>query len=616
MKVKRYWLLISILLITLLNSSKIGAIIQVNKGMLALRDGLIEDPGFEPGIYPLHGVLESSSLAEQEQIINNLHEAVRLDPGSFPARWAFGRALLMIGDAKDAANLFRTLIPQIEHNHLLYGDCLVSLTLAGQSEDVDLLLASTSLPEPNKVIEDVLALAYLQRKNDIALEKIRELRREDLYVNYNLWKSAQDSGDVRLAATYYEALVYFPLTAINPSNRKLLNYTIQVMPELLAEGIWNHDTMLKVVSFLVWRHNDIPHLKLLLEELIQQYPSEALWPFFLAETYHRLGDLDQAEKWYREVLKKNTQYVPAYLRLGMVLEDNGHSQIENIREATLWYSKYNSRVPTDLFGLQRLLNACELLEERMEDDKACSEAAEKILQIVSRDTRWSTMFDSSCRVTESLQKYLVIRTDERFLLSDLLNVSPENVDVGPNLIRNADFEEWGASKPEEWSWSSMFNTPPFSDGSYFLGDDSLLSYHGDRSIRINGFWVRSSKEFEEPRAGYWARSVDLAPNKVYMFSFYYRTFHLSDGDAGMWLSEDPGMFLVDGRRLPDTNGAWRKVIVVGQTENRSILTAKPLLRLWGTGEAEFDSLKLQEVMLSESNSLNIPFYFGDGSETG
>jgi tetratricopeptide (TPR) repeat protein len=59
----------------------------------------------------------------------------------------------------------------------------------------------------------------------------------------------------------------------------------------------------------------------LLERLIERYPAEPDWPFYLAELYHRRGDLDRAEAAYRQVLETDPDYAQAYLRLGMIYEE-------------------------------------------------------------------------------------------------------------------------------------------------------------------------------------------------------------------------------------------------------------------------------------------------------
>jgi len=58
----------------------------------------------------------------------------------------------------------------------------------------------------------------------------------------------------------------------------------------------------------------------LLEHLIARYPGEPDWPFYLAELYHRRGDLEWAEEVYRQVLAVDPEYAQAYLRIGMVYE--------------------------------------------------------------------------------------------------------------------------------------------------------------------------------------------------------------------------------------------------------------------------------------------------------
>jgi len=167
---------------------------------------------------------------------------------------------------------------------------------------------------------DAIAVAYLKAGDPKALEKARKVRAGDLYVNYHLWKKAQRSGDLSSAAAYSETLTYFPLEAIHPSDERLLDYAAEVIPALLDEGLWDRDKILNVVSFLVWQHNGAASVKRLLEQMVERYPAEPDWAFYLAELHHRRGELDQAEAIYRQVLALDPNYAQAYLRIGMLYE--------------------------------------------------------------------------------------------------------------------------------------------------------------------------------------------------------------------------------------------------------------------------------------------------------
>jgi len=118
-------------------------------------------------------------------------------------------------------------------------------------------------PLPTQAVSDAVALAYLvqvtrgqgEGETGRGWEKALELRPGDLYLNYRLWKQAQEAGDVRAAVAYSETLTYFPLEAVDPTDERLLGYAAQVIPKLLEEGVWDREKTLNVVSYLVWQHN-------------------------------------------------------------------------------------------------------------------------------------------------------------------------------------------------------------------------------------------------------------------------------------------------------------------------------------------------------------------------
>ncbi len=48
-----------------------------------------------------------------------------------------------------------------------------------------------------------------------------------------------------------------------------------------------------------------------MKTLAEGQPENADWPFYLAEIYHRRGDLTRAAETYQEVLKRDPAYLPA-----------------------------------------------------------------------------------------------------------------------------------------------------------------------------------------------------------------------------------------------------------------------------------------------------------------
>ena len=276
------------------------------------------------------------------QAMRYLRRAVALDRDGPAARWGLGRAALAAGDAETAADALGPLAGSAERNPLLYDDVLMALSYSGRPAEVIALYESIPALQRTGAISDVVALAYLdlvtggsgdertggQGEVGQWLERSNALRPGDLYASYHLWRQARERGDLEAATVYSETLAYFPLEAVHPADERLLGYAADVIPALVEESLWDREKTLNVVSFLVWQHYEAAGTERLLEQLIERYPAEPDWPFYLAELYHRRGDLDWAEAAYRQVLEVDPTYAQAYLRLGMIYEERAGWEME------------------------------------------------------------------------------------------------------------------------------------------------------------------------------------------------------------------------------------------------------------------------------------------------
>ena len=337
---------LALLLGLLLRGPALLSRVMGNVGMVALRNALVfevacPDAPLQPGDYHLYDVLPE---CEARPPVAMLRRAVALDSASPTARWGLGRAALVTGDAATAAEALQPLSDRAKHNPLLYYDALTAFSYGGEPAEVIALYEAIPPPEQTRAVSDTVALAYLdlvaggqgdkgtrgqgEGETGQLLERAKELRPGDLYANYHLWKQARQDGDLEAAAAYSETLTYFPLEAVQPTDERLLDYVAQVIPSLLEDGLWDREKTLNVVSFLVWQHNGAVGVERLLEYLTARYPSEPDWPFYLAELYHRQGDLERAELAYRQVLAVDSEYAQAYLRIGMLYEARAEGDME------------------------------------------------------------------------------------------------------------------------------------------------------------------------------------------------------------------------------------------------------------------------------------------------
>jgi tetratricopeptide (TPR) repeat protein len=317
-------------LLLLIHGPALMSAAWTNAGMLVLRDALLAQVDVAPGTYAVHGALRGDAAVVRA--MRYLRRAVALNRNGPAARWGLGRAALAAGDAAAAADALEPLAGSAERNPLLYDDVLMALSYGGRPEEVIALYESMPALRRTEAISDVVALAYLDlvtgEPGDEGTERVRQwlersnaLRPGDLYASYHLWRQARERGDMEAATVYSETLAYFPLEAVHPADERLLGYAADVIPALVEEGLWDREKTLNVVSFLVWQHHEAAGTERLLEHLIERYPTEPGWLFYLAELYHRRGDLDWAEAAYRQVLEVDPTYAQAYLRLGMIYEE-------------------------------------------------------------------------------------------------------------------------------------------------------------------------------------------------------------------------------------------------------------------------------------------------------
>jgi hypothetical protein len=84
-----------------------------------------------------------------------------------------------------------------------------------------------------------------------------------------------------------------------------------------------------------------------------------------------------------------------------------------------------------------------------------------------------------------------------------------------------------------------------------------------------------------------------------MLAFLYQT-QLSEGSAGVWLSQDSGAIFAGESFLPATDRVWRGYVVLGRNTGSEIAPVWPLLRSWGEGMVWFDELRLREIRLPQN----------------
>jgi tetratricopeptide (TPR) repeat protein len=598
-----------ILALVVSQSHVLASAALTNLGILNLRDSLLETQEIETWGCALGGT-GSGDLADVQQV-KRLQHAVELDENRLSSQWVLLRAALAAGIPEAAIDSVNPLRDRVDRNPLLYIDVLKALSRCGQARDVISFYDAIQPPEPTQAVSDTVALAYIdlaraEERGKELLCRAMQLRPADLSVHYGLLLQARQVGDLRALTAHNEALNYFSKSAVDPTDERLLGYVAEVVPKLLEQGLWQRDKATRVVSYLVWQHSQARELRELLDSLVERYPDDPHWHFYLGEFHHRRGDLAQAKTEYQEVVELEPSHTQAYLRLGRVAEGAcDENPLACASQAAKYYSEYHTLVPNDVMGLKHLASACSVLERAGVSNENCSAAARRSALFLHRSSGTSSELGGSNSGGDpgtpaaTLRAALVVGTDDRYAVAESLGVQPETVSLGPNLLSISGAEVMQGGSLWSWKWSGMCNREPFGRGLFVGGVDRL---DGDDPVRITGVW-EDAQRGERPRAGFWYRdTVALHSDKpvpegerTYVLSFDYRTAALQrDSSASVHGVETRAEGFVEEKFLTETHGVWSHMAIVGVAAEPK-LGLRPLFRLFGEGHVWFDNISLRAV---------------------
>ena len=487
----------------------------------------------------------------------DLFPALTMNTASEPARSMLALSLLLDPDNPLACRA-------------LYFETMITYSQAGDHNGVIQLYEAHSdseLSRPYQRLNDIVALAYLKRAGSwLAMDRYTSarsdleaslaLRPADLYALYHLLEIDTLAGNAQTTPVWHDRLVHFSETGLHFSDARLADLTADAISQLLSEGIWERSMALNSAALLAWREFRSPGTERLLSRLADRYPAEPEWHYLLGEIFQRQGRWADAYAEYRRTLAADPGYDAAvWLRLGTVCE----ALIQPPEAGCTWqmareyYAAYSAAHPGNVMALKRLL------------------MAEKQLGAA----------------TFELEAKLHGVADERLILAEQLDLAPEAIVLGPNLLANPGFEILSDSRVAGWQAVNMANYPPFDQALFYTGLDSLDSAEGDQSARVSGLWVGNTPERASPRAGFWAwndskqtlRSIPVERGAVYMLGFYYRTAWIRDRGITVYLNAgtSPGGSFGGEHALPFTEGAWRQVFLLGAISDDSPNPVLPLL---------------------------------------
>jgi hypothetical protein len=220
---------------------------------------------------------------------------------------------------------------------------------------------------------------------------------------------------------------------------------------------------------------------------------------------------------------------------------------------------------------------------------------------------WETLKWRTQKQTEG-ETGVLVTGDQCNVIASMLDLAPDSVSLGPNLIDNGGFERQNFVEGEPWGWRYGFASTgdPWNIGAFVVGPDYNKPFAGKRSLHIDGLYVEWLSERERARAGVQYVPLQVKPGMPYAISFVYRTENAVDGTASLWLSDDPKVLFREDRFLPSTQGKWKQVTIIAWNRSQDEATIAPLLRVWREGSVWFDDFSIRMIHLSSPMSPRPP----------
>lgn len=317
--------LVLVLLVATLAIYQLTVTGAVNWGsLLFVRAIANSEPSAGTYPYPHWKVHPESMLLSQTR--KSYEIALRLAPSSTAARWGYGRVALALGEAEKAVSALPIDSPDLPTNPVRFLDTLTAHSKVNKAEDVLTLEQEYAVSFPGRIISDTIALEYLNRAKAkieadnlseavLDLHQVIQFRPFDLYALYYLRQHAIQEDVPGLVDAYTQQLLYFPADAVTVGDERFLDYAFEILPGLTDETWWGEERLRNLIAYWVWNYPNHEGLGTLLQELTTQFTTEAAWPFYLGELFHRLGKLDIAQTYYRQALEIDERYISAQERL-------------------------------------------------------------------------------------------------------------------------------------------------------------------------------------------------------------------------------------------------------------------------------------------------------------
>lgn len=185
----------------------------------------------------------------------------------------------------------------------------------------------------------------------------------------------------------------------------------------------------------------------------------------------------------------------------------------------------------------------------------------------------------------------------------MLGVAPSSLHLGSELVRNGSFEKHDVihDTPAGWRPYPTFETMgDMNIAAFVIGTDRDGAYQGTHSLRIDGLHVERLAVKGPARAAFGHAPIAVDEGTPYVISFVYRTERASDPAAALQVSFDPQLLFAHDLPLSETQGRWRRVIIIAWNRSGKDATVAPLLSSLTDGSVWFDDLSIRPIALSRS----------------
>jgi tetratricopeptide (TPR) repeat protein len=331
----------------------------------------------QPGVYPFSLLgRENHAIDAWEKADSYYAMAVAIAPDFCEARWGLLRSLLMHSDLDAARKVALPCAERLAFNPLSQIDLLAALAAAGPDQSLihyyeNHFIPGSLLPDTTR---DIIALSYLPKLDralaardrlaiDLYIDRILQLRPEDLYVNYQAFRVNRRFNYIE-ASVYLDKLTNFQNNGVNPEDGRLLEYVARVLPELITQNIWTTNQARYVVDYLIYNRTAEVGTEKVIKNLAITFTDEPAWVAYLGDLYAQRKLWSDASKAYLGLISKHPSWAYAYLRLGQI-QENACAEMPILQAGCLdkaygWYDRYHQLNPSDLLGLKKLSDLCAL----------------------------------------------------------------------------------------------------------------------------------------------------------------------------------------------------------------------------------------------------------------